>query len=82
MSDQANRPRLKGLDEMARPRRTLRQHYFRFRGIILGSKYFRWLWPLLKVAVWVLAIWLIARLVGFPLEKLIRRLFGQLLGFV
>ena len=82
MRDQANRPRLKGLDEMPRRWRTPRQHFFRFRSTILGSKHFSWLWPLLKVALWVLVIWVIVRLLGFPIDKLLHRLFRELRGSV
>jgi len=78
MRDQVQKPRLKGLDEMPRPRRTLRQLYFRFRALILGSKYFSWLWPLLKAGLWVAIIWLVMRLLGFPIRRL---LFSLLWGF-
>ena len=67
-------PRLKGLDEMRRPRRTLRQRYFRVRASILGSKHFSWVWPVLKVAIVLLIVWMGARLLGFPLEKWLRKL--------
>jgi len=78
MRDQGQRPRLKGLDEMPTPRRTLRQHYFWLRARVLESKYFWWVWPLLKLAVWVAVIWLVARLLGFPIERLARRLLPRL----
>jgi hypothetical protein len=73
-----NRPRLKGLDEMPTPRKTLRQHYFTLKARIAGSRYLIRAWPVLKLVALALIIWILARLVGFPIEKHLHWLLGML----
>jgi hypothetical protein len=69
-----SRPRLKGLDEMPRRWRTPRQWYFFVRARILGSKNFRWIWPLSKLALVALVLLLVAHLCGFPIERTFRHI--------
>jgi hypothetical protein len=38
-------------------------------------------WPFLKITLWVLFFWLVARLAGFPIEKLVRKTFAGMSGF-
>lgn len=64
--------RLKGLDEMPRPRRTLRQHLFAFRSRAQESKLLGWMWTFLKFAVLLSVLWGIARLTGLPIEQWVR----------
>jgi len=65
-----NRPsRLKGLDEMRIPRRTLRQRYFAVRATIFYSKRLAWLRGGFKGLVVVVLLVVSARLLGYPVEK-------------
>jgi hypothetical protein len=82
MGDRMNRPRLKGLDEMPRPRRTLRDHYFSLRAGIAGSEFLRRAWPVLKVASLVLVVLMLAHWMGVPIEKHVHQLLAMLLGLV
>jgi hypothetical protein len=67
MSIQQHKRRLKGLDEMPRPRRTLRQHYFRVRSRLRSSALFR-IWSPAKFLLVFLALWGLARLLGFRID--------------
>jgi hypothetical protein len=60
--------RLKGLDEMPVPRRTLRQRYFRFKSLTRISTLVRWIWFTVVIAVWLVALWGAARLLGVEIE--------------
>jgi hypothetical protein len=73
----ANRPRLKGLDEMPQPGRTLRQRYFSIRAKLKYSKRFGWAWPLLQLVLFVFAVWLIAWLCGYPLGRAFQTILGR-----
>lgn len=65
-------PRLKGLDEMPRPRRTLRQRYFSVRSGLWDSTLSGWLWAGLVIALLLSILWGIARLLGLPIEQWVR----------
>jgi hypothetical protein len=67
-----HRPRLKGLDEMPRPRRTLRQHYFAVRAGLHDSKLPGWMWACLVLAIFLSILWGIARVMGLPIEQWLR----------
>jgi hypothetical protein len=67
-------PRLKGLDEMPRRRRTLRERYFAAKSRVQSSKSVGWLWPLLQVLLVLALLWGIARVLGLPIEREIREL--------
>jgi hypothetical protein len=70
------RPRLKGLDEMPTPRRTLRERFFAARSRVESSKSIAWLWPLFQVLLVLALLWGIARVLGLPIEREIRDLLG------
>lgn len=59
-------PRLKGLDEMPRSRRTLRQVYFSIRSGVVESPLPAWMWVVLLLALLSSIVWGTARLFGLP----------------
>ena len=69
MSPEQHRPRLRSLDEMPRPRVTVRQRYFRvktrFNALVGYGPMRAWL----TLAVLLLLLWGIARATGFPIEE-------------
>ncbi len=76
MITSGHRLRLKGLDDMPGPRRTLRQHYFAFRSQLRTSKISASLWAVLVLALLVSILWGLSRLLGLPLEQWLRTLLS------
>jgi hypothetical protein len=70
-----DRTRLKGLDEMPRPRRTARQVYFRIRAKFIGLP--DWLKSTLKLTLLVAVVWGGCRLADIPIEQYIRNLLAR-----
>lgn len=60
--------RLKGLDEMPPPRRTMRQRYFWLRSKVRASVTLGWLWVVFKWAIVVAALWFVSQWVGRHFE--------------
>lgn len=66
--DEDNR-RLKGLDEMPLPRRTMRQHYFRAKSKILSFLNYRPVRDSIRLVAFVVLALLIAKTQGWPVEN-------------
>lgn len=65
----SSRPRLKGLDEMSRPRRTLRQFYFAARSRVRTSRWLAGLWFLVKCGMVLALLWVIAQRMGWSVAR-------------
>ena len=62
------RPRLKGLEEMPVPRRTLRQHYFRAKANIKRVLASKLVTGLSRLIMLMAIVWMVARSMGIPVE--------------
>ena len=70
-----DRPRLKGLDEMPRPRRTARQVYFRMRAAFIRLP--DWLKSSVKLVLFVAVVWGGCKLADIPIEQYIGNLLAR-----